>query len=113
MLKPSQASLGRIWEPWMSKDKQTTLETYSIITVEPNELLVFMRDRMPLIIDPRDYIRWLEHGDPQQPPIDLLQPFDSELMKTWRVKPDIGNVRNNRPDLIDLIEPPQTPSLLF
>lgn len=26
-------------------------------------------------------------------------------MKIWRVKPDVGNVRNNRPNLIDPIEP--------
>lgn len=59
-----------------------------------------MHDRMPLIIDPRDYNRWLEPGDPQRPPVDLLRAYDDELMKIWCVKPDVGNVRNDRPDLI-------------
>lgn len=108
--------LGGIWDRWVSPDKQVELESYSIITVEPNELLAPLHDRMPLMIAPGDYERWLEPGDPQRPPIDLLRPFDSDLMKIWRVKPDVGNVRNNRPDLIDPFDPSNEssdPSMLF
>jgi putative SOS response-associated peptidase YedK len=76
----------------VSPDKQVVLESYSIITVEPNEMLAFMHARMPLIIDPRDYNRWLEPGDPQRPPVDLLRAYDDELVKIWRVKAYVGNV---------------------
>jgi putative SOS response-associated peptidase YedK len=103
-------ALGGIWERWVSKDKQAGLESYSIVTTEPNELLAPLHDRMPLIVAPRDYQRWLEPGEPQRPPIDLLRPFDADMMKIWRVKPDVGNVRNNRPDLIEPFEPPENPS---
>ena len=106
-------ALGGIWDRWVSPDKQLQLESYSVITVVPNDLLRFMHDRMPLIIDPRDYTRWLEPGDPKRPPVDLLRPYDDELMKIWQVKPDVGNVRNDRPDLIDPIEPPDEPPTLF
>jgi putative SOS response-associated peptidase YedK len=95
---------------WVSPDKQTALESYSIITVEPNEMLASMHDRMPLIIAARDYELWLEPGDPQRPPVDLLRAYDADLMKVWRVKPDVGNVRNNRPDLIDPFDPPNEPN---
>lgn len=105
-------ALGGIWDRWVSPDRQVELESYSIITVEPNELLASMHDRMPLMIAPRDYERWLEPGDPQRPPIDLLRSYDEDLMKVWRVKLDVGNVRNNRPDLIDPIEP-DDPTTLF
>jgi putative SOS response-associated peptidase YedK len=105
-------ALGGIWDRWVSPDRQVELESYSIITVEPNELLASMHDRMPLMIAPCDYERWLEPGDPQRPPIDLLRSYDEDLMKVWRVKPDVGNVRNNRPDLIDPIEP-DDPTTLF
>jgi len=103
-------ALGGIWDRWVSPDKQIVIESYSIITVEPNELLAPLHDRMPLMIAPRDYERWLEPGDPQRPPIDLLRPYDEDLIKIWRVKPDVGNVRNNRPDLIDPFDPPIDPN---
>lgn len=64
---------------------------------------------MPQMIEPRAYQRWLEPGEPERPPVDLLRPYDADLMKIWRVKPDVGNVRNNRPDLIDPFDPPNEP----
>jgi len=97
-------ALGGIWDRWVSPDKHTELESYSIVTVEPNELLAPLHKRMPLLIAPRDYERWLDPGDPQRPPVDLLRPYDADLMKIWRVKPDVGNVKNNRPDLIDPLD---------
>jgi putative SOS response-associated peptidase YedK len=81
-----------------------TLLTFTIITCDPNELTQEFHDRMPVILDPKDYDRWLEPGDPQQPPIDLLRPYSAELMSAWKIGPDVGNVRNNRPGLIDPIE---------
>ena len=41
---------------------------------------------------------------------------DVELIKIWRVKPDVGNVRNDRPDLIEPYDPsldPEDPPMLF
>jgi putative SOS response-associated peptidase YedK len=111
-------ALGGIWDRWVSPETGVALESYSVVTTEPNELLAPLHDRMPLIIPKRDEQRWLEPGDPQRPPVDLLRPFDSELMKIWRVKPDVGNVKNDRPDLINPIEPdepskPDEPPMLF
>jgi putative SOS response-associated peptidase YedK len=61
--------------------------------VEPNELVAekTAHDRMPLIVARRDWQRWLEPGSPQQPPVDLLRPFDADLMKAWRVDQRINN----------------------
>jgi len=54
---------------------------------------------MPVILKPNDYQRWLEPGDPQRLPTDLLKPYPAELMKAWKVSKDVGNVRNNHPGL--------------
>lgn len=48
-----------------------------------------------LIVAKRDWKRWLESGNPEQPPVDLLRPFDSEPMKAWRVDERINSVKNN------------------
>ena len=82
-------ALGGIWDVWKSS-VGVRLESYAIVTTETNELLAALHDRMPLIIAERDYDRWLEPGDPQRPPVDLLRPFDDELMKIWRVKAGCG-----------------------
>lgn len=59
-----------------------------------------MHNRMPVIIPEREYQRWLEPGDPNRPPVDLLRPFDAEKMKAWKVSKEVGNVKNDMPDLL-------------
>jgi putative SOS response-associated peptidase YedK len=91
-----------IWDRWRDETTSQVLETYSIITTEPNELMAPIYPRMPAILALRDYERWLAPADPKRLPIDLLRPFDSEQLKAWKVSTDVGNVKNDRPDLIDV-----------
>ena len=105
-----------LWERWKDRSKGEVLETYTIITTDPNELISFLsiHDRMPVILKPSDYERWLEPGDPDRPPVDLLRPFDADFMRAWKVGPDVGNVKNDRPDLAEPIVETQSGSgLLF
>jgi hypothetical protein len=71
-------------------------------------------DRMPVIIPRHEYDRWLgaENGKVQgsegdRLPLDLLRPFPAEEMTAWRVGDEVGNVRNNTPELIEPLTPEQ------
>lgn len=90
-----------LWDRWRSKDHKTVLESFAIITTEANELTSPMHDRMPVILEPRDYERWLRRDDAGRPPVDLLRPYDAEQMHTWRVDAAVGNVKNNSPALLE------------
>jgi hypothetical protein len=35
---------------------------------------------------------------------EKLPTFDADLMTGWKISPDVGNVRNNRPELIDEVK---------
>ena len=85
------------------------LETFSILTTDPNELAEKVHNRMPVILEPRDYNRWMESGDPTRPPIDLLRPYPAEKMRAWPVHSRVGNVRNDDPQLLDSCADPGTP----
>lgn len=88
-----------LWESWNDKATGETKETYTIITTDPNELMESIHNRMPVILHRQDYERWLAPADPAQLPVELLRPFPAEEMKAWKVGQDVGNVRNNRPEL--------------
>ena len=92
-----------LWERWTDKATNQPLETYTIITTEPNELTVAVHNRMPVILAPKDYERWLSPGAPAQLPVDLLRPFEADKMTMWRVDAAVGNVRNNLPGLCEVI----------
>jgi len=89
-----------LWEAWKDKPAGATLQTYTIVTTGPNELMERIHDRMPLIVPQQEYSRWL-NSDLSQPPVDLLRPYPAEEMKAWKVSQRVGNVRNNAPDLCE------------
>lgn len=99
-------ALAGIWRLWYAPDLKSQIESFAIITTEPDELMVEKtgHDRMPAIIKRQDYQRWLEPGDTNRPPIDLIRPFDSDLMKAWRVDKRLNNVKNNEPSLCEPVK---------
>ena len=72
------------------------METCTILTTDANDLVRTIHNRMPLIIGPDDYRRWV---DPQvQDPAsvrDLLRPFPGENMIAYPVSRLVNNPRND------------------
>jgi putative SOS response-associated peptidase YedK len=93
-----------LWERWQPKEGEP-LQTFTILTTDPNELMEPIHNRMPVILERRDYARWLDSGDPARPPVDLLRPFPAEKMVAWPVGDRVGNVRNNDAELLKKLAP--------
>jgi putative SOS response-associated peptidase YedK len=55
---------------------------------------------MPVILHERDYDEWLLRDD-GPPPAHLLQPFPAAEMRARPVSRDVGNVKNNHPELLN------------
>ncbi len=53
-----------LWENWKDPSDQW-LRTFTILTTKPNELVAPIHDRMPVVLAPADYDRWL--GDEPDP----------------------------------------------
>jgi putative SOS response-associated peptidase YedK len=102
--------LAGIWESRPNADARpgTEPKTFAIVTCTANDLVATIHDRMPVILHPKDYARWLGE-DPD--PAHLMMPFPSELMKIWPVSTRVNNVRNQEAELLDSIEPDE-PGLL-
>jgi putative SOS response-associated peptidase YedK len=88
-----------LWERWKPMEGEP-LETFTILTTDPNELAERVHNRMPVILEPRDYERWMDARDPARPPVDLLRPYPAEKMRAWPVSDRVGNVRNDDPELL-------------
>jgi putative SOS response-associated peptidase YedK len=98
-----------VWERWKDPDTREWLETFSIITTDPNELVAPLHNRMPVMIERKDYSRWL--GGPELP-LDLLRPYPAERMVAWKVDASVGNVRNDSAELLLVADTQQQNPLL-
>ena len=99
-------AFGGLWDGWKDPATGDWLQSFSIITTDPNELTATVHDRMPVILKPSDYDRWLDRVDAERPPVDLLKPYEATQMDAHPVDPRVGNVRNNEPGLCALWDCP-------
>ncbi len=67
-----------LWDSWAGPDG-SSIKTCTIITTTPNELMAQLHDRMPVILHPRDYAKWLDVS-PQTPEnlLPLIKPFPAD-----------------------------------
>jgi len=94
--------LAGLWERW---DKQgEPVESCTILTTEPNELMRPIHDRMPVIIPKEQYGLWLDPrcqdaGELAQ----LLRPFPSDGLRAYQVSSVVNNARNDVPECVTAI----------
>jgi putative SOS response-associated peptidase YedK len=96
-------ALAGLYSEWRPRkgSAHPPLDTFSIVTTEANELTYPIHDRMPVILHPRDYDRWLNDYDEARPPIDLLRPYESDGMTMTPANRAVGNVRNTGPEMLN------------
>ena len=89
-----------LWDSWNSPDG-SLVKTCTIITTEPNELVSIIHNRMPVILHPRDYAKWLDTS-PQTPDNlkPLIKPFPAEGMTAYPVSTLVNKPGNDVPELV-------------
>ncbi len=81
------------------------VRTFTILTVDANPVMAEIHQRMPAIIRPDDYRRWL---DPSLSDVTEIQsmvgPYPERLMEAYPVSRKVGNPANDTPDLVERID---------
>jgi putative SOS response-associated peptidase YedK len=90
--------LAGLWESWQDRATGEVVETCTIITCAPNELMAELHNRMPVILDPADYDRWL---DPSVPGAEeLLRPCPAEWLEAMPVSTRVNSPANDDESII-------------
>ena len=87
-----------LWERWDKGDEP--LETCTILTTEPNSLLASIHNRMPVIISPFNFDRWIDPNSDPKNLKDLLQPYPPGELTVYPVSREVNKPSNNNPELI-------------
>ncbi|WP_090384462.1 SOS response-associated peptidase [Natronobacterium texcoconense] len=112
-------AMAGLWERW-EPDEETTqagleafgggsadagrdddpLETFTVVTTEPNDLVGDLHHRMAVILEPGDEREWLMGDDPK----DLLEPYPADEMRAYPVSRAVNDPSTDEPSLLEPIE---------
>ena len=98
------AGLMEMWhEPGGSE-----LDTGAILTTQANADVAAIHDRMPVVIRPEDFSRWLDcKGQEPRDVADLLQPVEPGFFEAIPVSDKVNKVSNAGPDIQAPVAPVQ------
>ncbi len=89
-----------IWERWEGPDGDVS--SCTLLTTDANDLLAPIHDRMPVIVSPDDYGRWLD-PEAHDPAIlmPLLRPYPPGNMVTFPVRTLVNSPATDDPRCIE------------
>jgi putative SOS response-associated peptidase YedK len=84
-----------IWERFIAHDDQV-VHTFAALTTEANSMMSSIHHRMPVIIEPAHYDRWLDIAITQREGLeDLLVPADEKGYEMFQVSEKVNSVAND------------------
>jgi putative SOS response-associated peptidase YedK len=90
-------AIAGLWENWISSDG-SEIDSCTLLTTEPNDLLRAVHNRMPVLLHPDDFDRWLDTNSYPVPEVqDLLHPFPAEDMTFYPVSKHVNSPGNDDP----------------
>jgi len=93
-------ALAGLWSSWRDPETAARLYTCSIVTIDPNELVARLHDRMPVVLERADWDAWLGETTPLTELRSLMRPAAASTMDAYAVSPAVNNVRNEGPELL-------------
>jgi putative SOS response-associated peptidase YedK len=94
-------ALAGIWESWRHPERGDIVRTFCVITTPANALLAPIHNRMPVIVEPASFDRWLSPLEPD--PRDLLVPHADAPMTLRAVSPRVNSPANDDAALLEQI----------
>jgi putative SOS response-associated peptidase YedK len=83
-------------------DDAPWIHTCSIITGEPNDLVAPIHNRMPVILPPETWARWLgEEPAERDEQLAMPRPYPAERMRVYPTSARVNSVKNDDGGLLE------------
>lgn len=88
-----------LWERWRKSEDAEPLDSCTIITTTPNELVRDLHDRMPVILTPSSYDDWLKPRPLSAAALEaMLSPHPAEGMEAFPVSRHVNSPAHDDPE---------------
>jgi putative SOS response-associated peptidase YedK len=101
-----------LWDSWRNPELGDVLNTFTIITTDPNALVRRIHNRMPVIYDREMGEQWLDHqyGGSGRTLAAVLRPWPAEYMAAHDVSTLVNAPENDSPECIKPLPAGYVPS---
>jgi len=95
-----------LWERWNPPQGGDPVESCTIITTSANTVVGELHDRMPVVLEPRDYDLWLDPSihEPDRL-LPLLRQYPAEKMESYPVNTLVNSPTNESASCLEPIPP--------
>ncbi|WP_323757982.1 SOS response-associated peptidase [Roseivirga sp.] len=103
-----------LWDSWNDTDTGEIINSFSILTTKPNELMSVIHNnpnahsgsRMPVILLPQEWSNWLEESQTLEGLMKFAKPFPSDGMKAVPVRQGLKakTANANIPEVLEPME---------
>ena len=87
-----------LWEHWQRPEQ--SIDSCTILTTAPNELMQTLHNRMPVILDAQTARQWLDPKADETDLKSLLVPYNADKMDAYRVSRMVNRPQNESKDCI-------------
>lgn len=88
-----------LFDTWKDRATGDEIQSCTIITCGANGFMERIHNRMPVILDEKDWKPWLA-----EPRVDLLKPANDDVLQAWRVSSDVNSSRYQGEDTMVPLE---------
>lgn len=95
----AMAGLWEHWEPKAGAEEEGPLETFTILTTAPTDLMARLHNRMPVVLGAERSAAWLAGEDPAGDGDSLADP--AVPLRAWPVSRRVNSPRNEDASLVE------------
>jgi putative SOS response-associated peptidase YedK len=95
--------MAGLWDRW-EKGDSGPLESFTILTTSPNDIVAPIHKRMPVILEPEYFRSWLDPSlEDLESLMDLLAPTPSSMLEAYPVSTYVNSPAHEGPECVDPI----------
>jgi len=104
--------LAGLWAGWRDPAADLVRRTFTIITSRPNAAIADLHDRMPVVLPPEAWGRWLDPATTDVAELRaMLEPDDGLDLDIYAVPRFVNDVRRDGPELIERLSTDELASM--
>ncbi len=93
-----------LWEHWEDEETDDEINSCTILTTDPNQLMRPIHNRMPVILHPSRYDAWLNTGENPEDLTAFFTPYQSDRLEAYPVSRHVNNPEHDDPTCIEPVE---------